>query len=110
MLTGAIGNRNPGIVPPWLTKPVNPEDPGNGNPGIVPPWLTPETPVTPRPLLPPQPVADEVMPLPGPVLEGVRILGHVPELEPGYDPDQVRGPADYGVDNPVVVPTPVDEG
>ena len=26
-------NRNPGIVPPWLTKP-QPK-----NPGIVPPWL-----------------------------------------------------------------------
>ena len=30
------GNGNPGIVPPWLTKPpVTP--PGNG--GVVPPWL-----------------------------------------------------------------------
>lgn len=28
---------NPGIVPPWLTQPVQP---GNENPGIVPPWLT----------------------------------------------------------------------
>jgi hypothetical protein len=26
--------RNPGIVPPWLTKSV-----GDTNPGIVPPWL-----------------------------------------------------------------------
>jgi hypothetical protein len=26
-------NRNPGIVPPWLTKPEP------RNPGIVPPWL-----------------------------------------------------------------------
>ncbi len=26
-------NRNPGIVPPWLTKPQA------KNPGIVPPWL-----------------------------------------------------------------------
>jgi hypothetical protein len=28
-------NRNPGIVPPWLTKPA----PATKNPGIVPPWL-----------------------------------------------------------------------
>lgn len=32
-------NRNPGIVPPWLTKPTVP----SRNPGIVPPWL--QTPI-----------------------------------------------------------------
>ena len=31
--TNGAANRNPGIVPPWLTKP-EPK-----NPGIVPPWL-----------------------------------------------------------------------
>jgi hypothetical protein len=31
--TNGAANRNPGIVPPWLTKP-QPK-----NPGIVPPWL-----------------------------------------------------------------------
>jgi hypothetical protein len=30
----AATNRNPGIVPPWLTKDGQPK-----NPGIVPPWL-----------------------------------------------------------------------
>lgn len=29
----ATANRNPGIVPPWLSKPEP------RNPGIVPPWL-----------------------------------------------------------------------
>ena len=29
----ATGDRNPGIVPPWLTNP-KPK-----NPGVVPPWL-----------------------------------------------------------------------
>lgn len=36
MMTSALApttNRNPGIVPPWLTQP-RPK-----NPGIVPPWL-----------------------------------------------------------------------
>ncbi len=32
--TNGTANRNPGIVPPWLTKPAQPK-----NPGIVPPWL-----------------------------------------------------------------------
>ena len=31
--TNGAANRNPGIVPPWLTKPQA------KNPGIVPPWL-----------------------------------------------------------------------
>lgn len=31
--TNGAANRNPGIVPPWLTKPEP------RNPGIVPPWL-----------------------------------------------------------------------
>jgi hypothetical protein len=37
-------DRNPGIVPPWLTRPAVA---GDRNPGIVPPWLT-EDPDTPR--------------------------------------------------------------
>ena len=31
--TNGAANRNPGIVPPWLTQPMP------KNPGIVPPWL-----------------------------------------------------------------------
>lgn len=31
--TNGAANRNPGIVPPWLTQPEP------RNPGIVPPWL-----------------------------------------------------------------------
>jgi hypothetical protein len=41
--------QNPGIVPPWLTKPAKP---GEKNPGIVPPWLVDVPrilPVTPQP-------------------------------------------------------------
>lgn len=41
------GNRNPGIVPPWLQKP-------DRNPGIVPPWLQD------RPVGPVEPVPDDV--------------------------------------------------
>jgi hypothetical protein len=32
-------DRNPGIVPPWLTEPASVHD-ADRNPGIVPPWLT----------------------------------------------------------------------
>lgn len=53
-------NRNPGIVPPWLQRPVR-------NPGIVPPWLQD------RPVGPSEPVADDVP----------RILG---SSATGYDP------------------------
>lgn len=37
-----IESRNPGIVPPWLTKPAAPSTPAPRNPGIVPPWLRTE--------------------------------------------------------------------
>ena len=44
MITASNKNQNPGIVPPWLSQPVQAP---SRNPGIVPPWLSP-TPVTPN--------------------------------------------------------------
>lgn len=43
MITASNKNQNPGIVPPWLSQPVQ----AGRNPGIVPPWLSP-TPVSPN--------------------------------------------------------------